>query len=102
MHEYNPSHDKYCNQFFKFQRGKGKPPKGIVMGPGRIRKRREDNSRDASMTRQSRRKSRKPKARGALRLARVTPQQVEDLMNEMSRLWDEHNIIKFHRDTVQG
>ena len=42
--------------------------------------------------------SKKPRG---LRLARVTEQQVEDLHEELLKVWDEYNIISFHRAIVE-
>lgn len=43
---------------------------------------------------------RQTKNKALLRLARVTENQMEELKQEMEKIWDEHNILQRHRDVI--
>lgn len=81
--------------------GKGNK-RDVVMGPGRIRKKKHqhDSIKEDENERRSRSNSptssKKSKKKSAFRLQRVTEQQFEELEKEMEAAWDENNIAAFH------
>ena len=70
------------------------------MGPGKIRKRKIRNHYDIQEERTgSRKMGRKPPRGEAIKKrAAITDEIMGNLEQELNKLWDENNIIQYHRD----
>jgi hypothetical protein len=104
MPEYNALRDRHCQAYVNMIKKKYKKPKRIQgqgqieMGPGRIRKRRVKQTADGLEERsQSRRVGRKPPKAGQ-RFARgaITDEIINNLQEELQKLWDEHSVGQYH------
>lgn len=107
MPEYNALRDRHCAAYVNLIKKKFKKPKKITahieMGPGRIRKRKIRNPEDIREERsQSRRGGKKPpKASLKMTRAPITDEIMEDLENELNKLWQDHSIPQYHKDVFQ-
>lgn len=108
MPQYNALRDKHCQAYVNMIKKKHKKPKRIQpqveMGPGRIRRRKIRTNYDVGEERTgSRRMGRKPpKAEAIRKRAAITDEIMSNLEQELNKLWDENNVIQYHRDTFSS
>lgn len=104
MPEYNALRDRHCQAYVNMIKKKFKKPKRIQaqieMGPGRIRKRRVKQTADGNEERSASRRIpvRPPKTNVMKNRAAITDEIINNLKEELNKLWHDTNVVQYHRE----
>lgn len=108
MPQYNALRDRHCQAYVNMIKKKVKKPKRIQaqveIAPGRIRKRKIKQPNELGEERTgSRRGNQRPPRKNMRKQHReaITDEIMHDLDQELTKLWNDNNVIQYHIDVFE-